>query len=208
MDMGVTRIAVRMKIQMRLEKQAMVGFQSAYMELRWIRRRSTQISQTDGKLLSPAIRPPFPIYISTDPKHIDLHQLQQLYANCNHSCHRFPNYVDSHGRVEPVDIHKLGVALSHSAVLVSVFCKPHHIVDDDGDSDSTSSTDSSKTIMGMADFLQSVTPVSPFDGQLVGFGRAISDCGLTASIYDVMVIPSLWRLGIGRVIVKKIDAHK
>ncbi|XP_054788866.1 uncharacterized protein LOC129294478 isoform X2 [Prosopis cineraria] len=202
--MAVTGVTVRMKIQMQSEKQQMKGFQSACMELRWIRRRSTQTSQINRKLRSPTIRSPFPIYISTDPKHIDLHQLQQLYANCNHSCYRFPNYVDAHGCVEPVDIHKLHVALSHSAVLVSVFCKPHHIVDEDRGGDSTSSADSSKMIMGVADFLQSMTPVSTFDGQLVGFGRAISDCGLTASIYDVMVIPSLRRLGIGRMIVKKI----
>jgi hypothetical protein len=31
------------------------------------------------------------------------------------------------------------------------------------------------------------TPVSPSRDLLVGFGRAVSDCGLTASIYDVMV---------------------
>ncbi|KAI9102115.1 hypothetical protein K1719_023625 [Acacia pycnantha] len=204
MDMAVTRVAVRMKIRMQFKKQPMKGFQSAYMELRWIRRRSTQTSQIDRKRLTPAMRPPFPIYFSTDPKHADLHQLQQLYADCNHSCYRFPNYVGSHGRVESVDIHKLRVALSHSAVVVSVFCKPQHIVDDDGDGDFTSSADSSKTIMGVTDFLQSVTPVSPYDGHLVGFGRAISDCGLTASIYDVMVIPSLRRLGIGRMIVTKI----
>lgn len=45
----------------------------------------------------------------------------------------------------------------------------------------------SSSIMGMAGFWLRVTPVTPFDGELVGFGRAVSDSGLTASIYDVMV---------------------
>ncbi|KAK1570434.1 hypothetical protein Q3G72_001820 [Acer saccharum] len=47
-------------------------------------------------------------------------------------------------------------------------------------------------------------PVSPSNGKLVGFGRAVSDVGLTASIYDVVVIPSLRRLGIGQMIVRRI----
>lgn len=38
--------------------------------------------------------------------------------------------------------------------------------------------------MAVTDFF---TPVSPSRDQLVGFGRAVSDFGLTASIYDVMV---------------------
>ncbi|KAF7816583.1 acetyltransferase NSI [Senna tora] len=183
------------------------GFRAKSMELRWIRRSSSKTSsQIDTKLLRRTIGSTFPIYISTDPRHIDPHELQQLYADCNHSCYRFPNYVDSHGRVEPVDIHKLRVALSHSAVLVSVFCKPHNInvEEDDGGRNFAFAADSSSSILGMTDFLQSVTPVSPVDGQLVGFGRAVSDCGLTASIYDVMVIPSLRRIGIGQLIVKKI----
>lgn len=46
--------------------------------------------------------------------------------------------------------------------------------------------------------------MSESNGQLVGFGRAVSDNGLTASIYDVAVIPSLRRLGIGSMIVKRI----
>ena len=37
-----------------------------------------------------------------------------------------------------------------------------------------------------------VSPVSPLNGELVGFGRAVSDLGLTASIYDVMVIVVLF----------------
>ncbi|RZC16830.1 hypothetical protein D0Y65_009924 [Glycine soja] len=47
-------------------------------------------------------------------------------------------------------------------------------------------------------------PVSPSRDQLVRFGRVLFEYGLTASIYDVMVIPSLQRMGIGQMIVKKI----
>lgn len=183
------------KIQMQLEKHIKEGFHSKSMELKWVRRRrssnNSKSSQIDDTklLMSQAIKSTFPIYISTNPQHVDPHELQKLCADCNHSCHRFPNFVNSHGVVvESVDIHKLRVALSHSAVLASVFCKPHHVVDDgDGGGDFTSAADSPSSIIGMADFLQSVTPVTPFDGRLVGFGRAVSDFGLTGSIYDVMV---------------------
>lgn len=37
-------------------------------------------------------------------------------------------------------------------------------------------------------------PVSPSDGKLVGFGRAVSDEGLTASIHDVVVCASLFNV--------------
>lgn len=40
------------------------------------------------------------------------------------------------------------------------------------------------------------------DGQLVGFGRAISDGVYQAAVYDVAVIPELQRKGIGTVIMK------
>lgn len=43
--------------------------------------------------------------------------------------------------------------------------------------------------MAMWDLWQTVVePVTPQNGELVGFGRAVSDMGLTASIYDVMVL--------------------
>lgn len=47
-------------------------------------------------------------------------------------------------------------------------------------------------------------PITPANGQLVGFGRAVSDLELTATIYDVMVTPSLRGRGIGRRIVQRI----
>ncbi|CAL0305358.1 unnamed protein product [Lupinus luteus] len=172
-------------------------FVSKSMELKWVRRKFTQSSQLQKKnnnqlLLTP---PLFPIYISTHPRHVDPHRLRNLFTACNHSCHMFKNDAV----VEPVDIHKLRIALSHSAVVVSVFCKPHHVY-----ADAEEGMKMSSSVMGMAGLLQSVTPVTPSDGELVGFGRAVSDFGLTASIYDVMVIPSLRRMGIGQMIVKKI----
>lgn len=177
------------QLQTQLEKRITEGFVSKSMELKWVSRRIRKSSQIERrKKQQLLLKPLFPIYISTDPRHVDPHRLRDLFSDCNHSCHRFPNDAV----VEPVDIHKLRIALSHSAVLVSVFCKPHHVTaladDDDGGDDGddvTSAVNMSSSFMGMADFLQSVTPVSPSDGELVGFGRAVSDSGLTASIYDV-----------------------
>ncbi|KAE9604087.1 hypothetical protein Lal_00002065 [Lupinus albus] len=174
-------------------------FVSKSMELKWVRRKFSKSSQLQNMnknqlLLTP---PLFPIYISTHPRHVDPHHLRNLFTDCNHSCHMFQNDAV----VEPLDIHKLRIALSHSAVLVSVFCKPHHVY---VDSDADDVIKMSSSVMGIAGLLQSVTPVTPSDGELVGFGRAVSDFGLTASIYDVMVTPSLRRMGIGQMIVKKI----
>nr|XP_027190552.1 uncharacterized protein LOC101498757 [Cicer arietinum] len=105
-----------------------------------------------------------------------------------------PHYTHIHviqvSASKSMELKWLRIALSHSSVLVSVFCKPHHR---DGLKPKSSSS--------VVDFF---TPVSPYSDLLVGFGRAVSDCGLTASIYDVMVIPSLRRMGIGKMIVKKI----
>ncbi|KAI4306987.1 hypothetical protein L6164_030221 [Bauhinia variegata] len=196
--MALTGVAVGMKVHI----QIVEGYRSKSMELRLVRRRKS--SNTDRNPLKPATGSLFPVYISTDPQHINPHELRDLYTTCNHSCHRFPNLIDSNGQVEPVDLRKLNVALSHSAVLVSVFCKTHNIVGDGDDNLTPSINSSSLSFMGLTDLLQRVTPVTPFNGQLVGFGRAISDYGLTASIYDVMVIPSLRRMGIGKMIVKRI----
>ncbi|GMP69734.1 hypothetical protein CsSME_00028880 [Camellia sinensis var. sinensis] len=109
---------------------------------------------------------PPPIFISTNPSHINPNHLRDLFSLCNHSCHRFPT-TDS----DPVDLHKLRIALSHSSVLVSVFSRPEVV----------------SNLIGVGgDWFRRVVPVTPSNGQLVGFGRAVSDCGLTASIYDVM----------------------
>lgn len=79
-----------------------------------------------------------------------------------------------------MELEKLRIALSHSAVVVSVFCKAIDLGDEDG-----------STLQGRGlfrDLMERLVPVSPANGLLVGFGRAFSDLGLTASIHDVMVI--------------------
>lgn len=141
--------------------------------------------------------PPPPIFISTNPSHLNLHHLKDLYTFCNHSCHRFPN-VDATGRVEVVDAGKLRTAIFHSSVVVSVFTKPEFVT-------THSSPVEVSNLMGIGgDWIKRVMPVTPDNGQLIGFGRAVSDFGLTASIYDVMVLPALQGRGIGRMIVQKI----
>ncbi|KAH9605205.1 hypothetical protein KSS87_019437 [Heliosperma pusillum] len=115
-------------------------------------------------------------FISTNPSNININSLSHLYLSCNHSPHRLAVAAD-------VDANKLALAVNHSAVVVSVFAN----------------VDSSDE----KGWRRPVT-VSPKNGELVGFGRAVSDLGLTASIFDVMVIPTLRRLGIGRMIVHRI----
>ncbi|KAL2550028.1 Acyl-CoA N-acyltransferase (NAT) superfamily protein [Forsythia ovata] len=141
--------------------------------------------------------PPPPIFISTNPAHVNLHHLKDLYTLCNHSCHRFPN-VDHTGKVEAIDVGKLRTAIFHSSIVVTVFTKPEFVT---GHSSPVEVTN----LMGIGgDWIKRVMPVTPDNGLLVGFGRAVSDFGLTASIYDVMVFPALQGRGIGRMIVQKI----
>ncbi|KAI3735071.1 hypothetical protein L6452_14558 [Arctium lappa] len=133
-------------------------------------------------------RPPTPpIFISTNLSHVNPIHLRDLYSSCNHSCHRFPNIFPD-GRVEPVDVAKLRIALSHSSVVVSVFARPSL----------------PENLNTGGDWYRKMIPLTPFSGELVGFGRAVSDNGLTASIYDVVVIPSLQGRGIGRMILQRI----
>ncbi|KAK2988952.1 hypothetical protein RJ640_026220 [Escallonia rubra] len=135
-------------------------------------------------------RPP-PLFVSTDPTHVNPLHLRDLYSLCNHSCHRFP-ILDPAGRVEPVELDKLRVAVSNSSLVVSVFANPDELY-------------SSSNMTGVGgNWLRRLVPVTPFNGRLVGFGRAISDFGLTASIYDVMVMPTLQGRGIGRMIVQRL----
>ncbi|XP_071686262.1 GCN5-related N-acetyltransferase 3, chloroplastic [Rutidosis leptorrhynchoides] len=139
-------------------------------------------------------RPPTPpIFISTSISDINPVHLRDLYSSCNHSCHRFPNLL-SDGRVEPVDVDKLRVAVSNSSVVVSVFTRPEVV---------TALSENLDRGSG-GDWYRRMIPLTPLSGQLVGFGRAVSDHGLTASIYDVMVIPSLQGRGIGRLILQRI----
>lgn len=122
-----------------------------------------------------------PLLVSTNPSHINLHNLSELYAACNHSCHRFP-IMDAAGRVEPVDALKLRTALAHSSVIVSVFTKPEFEA-----TQSSFTADVASSLVIGSNWIRKVTPVTPENGRIVGFGRAVSDLGLTASIYDIMV---------------------
>ncbi|GAA0169257.1 acetyltransferase [Lithospermum erythrorhizon] len=133
-----------------------------------------------------------PLHISTNPTDINPFHLSQLYTQCNHSIHRFPNITPSTGKVEPLlQLDKLRKAISHSSIVVSVFAKPD--------------PEYGGINMGIGGgWVRNMIPVTPQNGRLVGFGRAVSDFGLTASIYDVMVIPYLQRRGIGRMIVQRI----
>ncbi|XP_042511776.1 uncharacterized N-acetyltransferase ycf52 isoform X2 [Macadamia integrifolia] len=158
----------------------------------------TQISATKNKTqISKRVRPP--IFISTNPSHVNLHDLRDLFTSSNLSCHRFPS-LDPDGRVEPTDIEKLRIALSHSSVVVSVFCKPQ-FPSGDGPEDEVTSR---KSGFVLGELFERTVPVTESNGRLVGFGRAVSDCGLTASIYDVVVDPSLQGVGIGQMIVKRL----
>lgn len=153
------------------------GYPSKFMELRWVKTKpkSKTSNPKDINLKSSSISTTtIPIYISTNPSHINPRELSELYRVCNHSFHRFPKVDPIDGRVdETVDFNKLRVALSHSCVLVSVFSGNHQSGDD-------------SSFLG--NLTERIIPVSPSNGQIVGFGRAVSDGGLTASIYDVMVI--------------------
>ncbi|KAG6418532.1 hypothetical protein SASPL_120736 [Salvia splendens] len=99
-----------------------------------------------------------PLFVSMNPSDVNLYRLRELYAVCDHSCHRFPN-TDGAGRVEPVDALKLSTALSHSSVIVSVFTNAESVPSVGGN------------------WIRKLTPKN---GRLIGFGRAVSDLGLTA----------------------------
>ncbi|KAF6143016.1 hypothetical protein GIB67_041084 [Kingdonia uniflora] len=140
-----------------------------------------------------------PLFISTNPSHVKLNQLTHLFTSSHFSTHRFPNlhYSSSgnHRVVEAVNVDKLRIALLHSSVVVSVFCKPSHSSENNNNNDMFS--------FGR-ELMERVVPVSESNGELVGFGRAVSDNGLTASIHDIVVLPWLQRMGIGRKIVQRI----
>ncbi|XVF24279.1 hypothetical protein REPUB_Repub13aG0113900 [Reevesia pubescens] len=190
------------------------GYLSKSIELRWIsstsRRKELNLNPNSREFGSLKSKPPplmMPIYISTDPSHIHLQELSELYTSCNHSCHRFPVVNPNTGIVEEaMDLNKLRIALSHSCVIVSVFCKPQHVNASNTTKQIQNQEEQQKQMNKgfVGNLLESVMPVTPSDGHLVGFGRAVSDLGLTASIYDVMVIPSLQGMGIGTLIIKRI----
>ncbi|KAH8480494.1 hypothetical protein H0E87_030682 [Populus deltoides] len=152
------------------------------MEIRWATRKeySNKVSTT--------LKPRIPIFISTNPSHINPQELRDLYGSCNHSCHRFPK-MDKMGKlVEPVDIKRLSVALSHSALLVSVFCNKEDVLasDDDCGNEREPSKGETPPVLGLGDLLHR--------------GGAFA-CGFT---FHWQVIPSLRGMGIGTMIVKRI----
>ncbi|XP_020521820.1 uncharacterized protein LOC18432433 isoform X2 [Amborella trichopoda] len=144
--------------------------------------------------LSPSLsrkkRPP--LSISTNPSHINLLHLRDLLTSTGQACDLFPQFMED-GSVKPVDIKKLGLAVKHSSVLVSVFVKNSNFLDE------IENPNFSERFWFGGGF-----PFWGWNGRLVGFGRAVSDVGLTASIHDVAVFPSLQGLGIGRMIINRI----
>ncbi|XP_042394753.1 uncharacterized protein LOC121985392 isoform X2 [Zingiber officinale] len=148
---------------------------------------------------NPSRRPPPPISIFAGSSYVDPLQLRALLGAANHSCHRFPA-LSPDGRAPLADPDKLRVALAHSSVVVSVFCRLKFVAE--YGSGARWDVVSSPSPLDM--LLQRAVPASAQDRQLVGFGRAVSDGGLAASIHDVVVIPSLQRRGIGRKIVAQI----
>ncbi|KAD2803932.1 hypothetical protein E3N88_37309 [Mikania micrantha] len=62
-------------------------------------------------------RPTPPIFISTNLSDVNPIHLRDLCNTCNHSFHRFPNILPD-GRLEPVAVDKLRIALSHSSVVI------------------------------------------------------------------------------------------
>ncbi|KAG9443335.1 hypothetical protein H6P81_014675 [Aristolochia fimbriata] len=137
---------------------------------------------------------PPPIFVSTNTSHVNLLHLQRLYRSVNLSPERFPR-LDENGYVQPVGLDKLRISVSNSSVVVSVFCKRDFSEGDGGNRSEE---------FGLSGLIERAMPVSESNGELVGFGRAVSDNALTASIYDVMVIPHLRKMGIGRRIVNRI----
>ncbi|KAL5203132.1 hypothetical protein ABZP36_014084 [Zizania latifolia] len=113
-----------------------------------------------------------PISISMDPALVDPAHLQALMLACAHSCAiRASPSPPAGAAAEPVDLRKLRVALAHSFLVVSVFCSARFLDEGDG-----------RRFLGLDLVLGRQE-----DRRLVGFGRAVSDVGLTASVHDVVV---------------------
>uniref|UniRef100_J3M8W1 N-acetyltransferase domain-containing protein n=1 Tax=Oryza brachyantha TaxID=4533 RepID=J3M8W1_ORYBR len=142
-----------------------------------------------GSRPAPKPMPPPPVSISMDPAAVDPSHLQALMLACAHSCTIRPSPPPA--AAEPVDLRKLRVALAHSFLVVSVSCSARFLEDGGGGD--------GQRLLGLGLGLGRQE-----DRRLVGFGRAVSDVGLTASLHDVVVHPSLQRRGIGRKIVERI----
>ncbi|CAN6330965.1 unnamed protein product [Urochloa humidicola] len=135
--------------------------------------------------------PPPPISISMDPALVDPAHLQALMLACGHSCALRLSPAQPSYPHEPVDLGKLRTALAHSFIVVSVFCGARYLAN--------AGEEGEQRFLGLGLDLGRQE-----ERRLVGFGRAVSDLGLTASVHDVVVHPSIQRRGIGRKIVDKI----
>ncbi|CAN6335925.1 unnamed protein product [Urochloa humidicola] len=141
--------------------------------------------------------PPPPISISMDPALVDPVHLQALMLTCGHSCALRLSPPPPSSPPEPVDLAKLRAALAHSFIVVSVFCGARYLANAVEEEEEEEQQQQRFVGLGLDLGRQG-------ERRLVGFGRAVSDLGLTASVHDVVVHPSLQRRGIGRKIVDKI----
>ncbi|KAE8668504.1 Acyl-CoA N-acyltransferases superfamily protein, putative isoform 3 [Hibiscus syriacus] len=199
-----TAIPSTASTQMTMIRAAAAAFPSKFMELRWIRSNSRRkipnpSSKEFGSLKS--VPPPLtmPIYISTDQSHINLEELSELYTSCNHFCHRFPK-VDPNTDIveEALDLDKLQIALSHSCVIVSVFCKPQPV----------EVTNTTRQIQNQRRrrkgfcwrFIRECAATQPFQRPACWLWPAC----LPIFHLSPLVAPSLQGLGIGTIIVKRI----
>ncbi|PUZ63464.1 hypothetical protein GQ55_3G070000 [Panicum hallii var. hallii] len=149
------------------------------------------------KPINPRARAPPPISISMDPALVDPAHLQALMLACAHSCALRLSPAAPASPVEPVDLGKLRTAIAHSFIVVSVFCGARYLTDaGEGEGEE-------QRFLGLG---LDLGLWRQGEQQLVGFGRAVSDLGLTASVHDVVVHPSLQRRGIGQKIVDKITS--
>ncbi|KAM0897989.1 hypothetical protein ACQ4PT_022216 [Festuca glaucescens] len=142
---------------------------------------SSPTPNPNRRVARPRPRPRLPpISISMDPALVDPAHVQALMLACAHSCAiRLSAPPGAAATPEPVDIRKLRTALAHSFLVVSVFCGARFLEDDDGADD--------RRFLG----LELDLGLGPRGEQrVVGFGRAVSDVGLTASVHDVVVHPS------------------
>eukprot|EP00252_Welwitschia_mirabilis_P006748 TRINITY_DN17657_c0_g1_i1.p1 TRINITY_DN17657_c0_g1~~TRINITY_DN17657_c0_g1_i1.p1 ORF type:complete len:247 (+),score=39.57 TRINITY_DN17657_c0_g1_i1:82-822(+) len=120
------------------------------------------------------------VYLSSNPRDVDIKKLRVLLKATNQNCCLFPEILED-GRSKTVDTSKLQIALMNSTVVVSAYTLPEASV-----------------------WLNRLVTGKKVEKQLVGFGRAISDGSFTASVHDLAVEPSLQRLGIGKRILKRI----
>ncbi|CAN6546739.1 unnamed protein product [Malus baccata var. baccata] len=81
------------------------------MELKWVSNRGkTQMEKTiktPSKSKSPfPLQAMVPIFISTNPSHIHLSDLRDLFTTCNLSPHRFPNYANDADHSSSIETHQ------------------------------------------------------------------------------------------------------